>query len=281
MGKHAAVRLLILTLALGAGWIAFTQQQDEPPLKLQEVRANLHMIVGPGGNIGVLVTDEGVVLIDDKFDRHVSEILAKVKSLTDKPVRYVLNTHHHGDHTGGNAKLSEQATIIAHENARANMRGSESATLPAVTFSEQTSVFLGGQEVRAIHFGRGHTNGDSIIVFPQHRVIHTGDLFVRGAPYIDYGAGGSALDWDATLDSVMQLEFDTVIPGHGPLAKREDLVQWKEDYETVRQRVRELSRKGVSVDEAAEQLKLDDLEGWSMSGLLRRSLPQLMEEMRR
>jgi len=281
MGKHTAVRLFLLTLALGAGWIAFTQQQDEPPLKLQEVRPDLHMIVGPGGNIGALVTDEGVLLVDDKFDRHVPQILAKVKSLTDKPVRYVLNTHHHGDHTGGNAKLSEQATIIAHENARANMRGVESASLPAVTFSEQTSVFLGGREVQAIHFGSGHTNGDSIIVFPQHRVIHTGDLFVRGAPYIDYGSGGSAIEWDPTLDSVMQLEFDTIIPGHGPLAKREDLVLWKENYESVRQRVRELSRKGVSVDEAAEQLKLDDLEGWSMSGLLRRSLPRLMEEMRR
>lgn len=281
MRKQTAIRLTALSLLLGGLWVASTQQRKNQPLRLEKVRDDLHVLFGPGGNIGVLTTNEGVILIDDKFERHAPEILAKVKTLTDKPVRYVLNTHQHGDHTGGNAALAKTAEIIAHENARANMQRNAQPGLPRITFAEEATVHLGGKEVRAIYFGRGHTNGDAVIYFPQQRAIHTGDLFVRGAPFIDYSSGGSALEWDATLNAVLQLEFDIVIPGHGAVANREDLVQWKEDYETFRTRARKLSREGKSPEEAAKLIKVDDLNGWTLGRLQLRSMSGLLDELRR
>jgi glyoxylase-like metal-dependent hydrolase (beta-lactamase superfamily II) len=154
----------------------------------------------------VLPTAEGVLLVDDKFAQDAPEIVAKVKSVSDKPIRYILNTHQHGDHTGGNeAMLAASAEIIAHKNARANMVTLKMPGLPRVTFSDETQVFLGGKEVRARHLGRGHTNGDAVIYFPSERVLHTGDLFVNGgAPFIDYANGGSLVEWDKTLELAQQ-----------------------------------------------------------------------------
>ncbi len=282
MKLAALVRPLAGCLLLGGLFAAYTQQRKAPrPLDLKPVRGNLHVLVGSGGNVGVLTTNEGVLLVDDKFDRNVPEILAKVKTLTDQPVRYVLNTHHHGDHAGGNSALmKESVEAVIHENARANMtRGGQSGA-PAITFSEQATVFVGGMEARAMYFGRGHTSGDVVIYFPQLRVIHTGDLFVRGMPFIDYANGGSSLDWDDTLNSILQLEFDLVIPGHGDLATRDDLIQWKEDFEAFRNRVSDLSREGKTPEQVVEAIDLSDLEGWSIGRLAKRSLPGLLQELR-
>ena len=255
------VRGVAMAAALSGLWIAHTQQPAPEPLELQHVKGPLHAIIGAGGNVSVLVTDEGVVLGDDKFERNVPDILAKVRSLTDKPLRYNLNTHHHGDHTGGNALLqAEGMEIIAHENARANLvRGQQKGAQP-LTFSEQMSVHLGGQEVRMIYFGRGHTNGDVVLYYPQLRAIHTGDLFVTTAPFVDYPNGGSALEWDETLNAVLQLEFDTVIPGHGPVGTRADMVRWKEKFETYRERVSGSAGR-QDPEEAIAAVKIDDLPG--------------------
>ncbi len=135
-------------------------------------------------------------------------------------------------------------------------------------------------EVQALHLGRSHTNGDAVIYFPQLRAIHTGDMFVRGAPFIDYSAGGSALAWDDTLNEVLQLEFDIVIPGHGPVGDREDLSQWKADFETFRSKVGDLVDDGKDAEQIAESLDVSDLEGWSVSPLMQRSLPGLVGELR-
>jgi glyoxylase-like metal-dependent hydrolase (beta-lactamase superfamily II) len=267
-------------LLAGGLWTAWTQQ-PAAPLELQQVVGNLHLLIGSGGNVGVLVTDEGVVLVDDKFDRNVPEILAKVKTLTGKPVLYVLNTHHHGDHSGGNALLQQQRVeVVAHENARANIVRNKQPGAPHLSFDEQLSLHLGGAEVRALYFGASHTNGDAVIYFPGLRAIHTGDMFVRGAPFVDYGNGGSALEWDDTLNAVLQLEFDTVIPGHGPVGTRDDLIQWKEDFETYRERIGEMSRAGKKPEDAEKELKLDDVAGWSVGALQMRSMPGLFQELR-
>lgn len=278
MRKQTVLRLTAFVLVLGGLWSASTQQRKAANLEIQNVRGDLYVITGGGGNVGVLVTGEGVVLVDDKFDRDVPQILAKVKSITDQPVRYVLNTHHHGDHTGGNAALIQSAEVISHGNARRNMASNSQPGLPGVTFDRDVSIFLGGKQVQAHYFGRGHTDGDAVIYFPGEKVIHTGDLFVRGAPYIDYGSGGGAVPWRDTLEKILELDFDTVIPGHGPVSKREDIVRWARDYETVRKRLRELSHQGKSVEEVEQLLKLDDLRDWSLSGLFKRSLPDLYKE---
>jgi glyoxylase-like metal-dependent hydrolase (beta-lactamase superfamily II) len=244
------------------------------------VADDLHVIVGSGGNVAVLTTPDGVILVDDKFERNVPEILERVKQITDKPVRYVLNTHHHGDHSGGNQKLMAESgvEIIAHRNARANMVRTSMPGIPRITFSNETAVHLGGKEVQARYFGRGHTNGDIVIAFPTHKVIHMGDLLNAGGPFIDYSANGSGMEWTKTIDEVLKTEFDTVIPGHGPIMKRNDMLEWKKKFETMRDRVSELRRQGKSQEETAKIVKVDDL-GWGSSALVKRSLPGLYEEL--
>lgn len=280
MARIMETRVVLTVVAAAGLWVAGSQQ---PPggLAVERIAEDLHVLVGSGGNVAVLTTDEGVVLVDDKFERNVPEILEKVRGLTDKPVRYVLNTHHHGDHTGGNARLMESAEIIAHTNARANLVKNSQPGVTRMAFSDSFELHLGGKTVVARHLGFGHTNGDAVILFPQRRVLHTGDLFVRGAPFIDYANGGSSEAWMKTLDAILALDFDTVIPGHGPISKREDLVRFKESFETVRSRVRELRRAGKGREEVARELKVDDLPGWSLTGLFAKSLPGLYDEIAR
>jgi glyoxylase-like metal-dependent hydrolase (beta-lactamase superfamily II) len=266
----------------------WTQTAKPPgPLRIEKVKEDLYMISGEGGNVAVYVTSEGVILVDDMFDRNHADILAQVKSVTDKPLKYVLNTHQHDDHAGGDFKMLPIAEVIAHKNARANLVDIKQPYyedtpgtpigLPRVTFSDEMSVFLGGKEVRAKYFGRGHTSGDAIIYFPSLRTIHTGDLFLgrRAGParggtastrpaganiYVDYAQGGSFLDWTKTLDGTLGLDFDTVIPGHGPVSTKDDVVKFRSDVQTMRDRLAGMIRQGRS---KAEVLRtLEDDYGW-------------------
>jgi glyoxylase-like metal-dependent hydrolase (beta-lactamase superfamily II) len=246
------------------------------------------MISGEGGNVAVAVTNEGVLLVDDMFDRNHADILAQVRSITDRPLRYVLNTHQHDDHAGGDLKMLPIAEVIAHRNARANLVDIKQPYyedtpgtpigLPRLTFSDELSVHLGRSEVRALYFGRGHTNGDAIVYFPQLRVIHTGDLFLGRQPrpagassrppgvniYVDYAQGGSFIEWSRTLEHMLALDFDTVIPGHGPVSTRADLVAFKADLEAMRGRIAGLIRDGASKDAVLKVLESD--YGWRATG---------------
>jgi glyoxylase-like metal-dependent hydrolase (beta-lactamase superfamily II) len=281
MSRTLWVRAAIAIVSAGGLWLAGSQQPPPAELTLEKIADDLHVIVGSGGNVAVLITEEGVILVDDKFDRNIPDILAKVRSLTSKPIRYVLNTHHHGDHSGGNAALGSFVEIIAHKNARANLVKNSQPGVTRLAFNDEFELHLAGKEVRARHFGFGHTNGDAVMYFPAHRVVHTGDLFVRGTPFIDYANGGSSDAWMKTLDNILALEFDMLIPGHGAISKREDLVAWKASFEAVRDRVREMSRAGKSREDVERELKLDDQPGWTMSGLFSRSVPGLYDELSR
>ncbi len=201
MTKTVAIRSVGLMLAAAGVWTLWSQGQKQP-LTMEKVSANLYVIIGDGGNVAVMPTSEGVVLVDDKFAQDAPEILAKVKSISDKPVRYVLNTHQHGDHTGGNeAMLAANAEILIQKNARAGMVNGKQPGLPRITFGDEAQLFLGGQEIQAHYLGRGHTNGDAVMLFPGERVLHTGDLFVNGGtPIIDVANGGSIKDWEAHDD---------------------------------------------------------------------------------
>jgi len=275
---------IALATLLIAGLAAVQAQQTQnPALKIEKVKDNLFVISESGGNVAVRVTPEGVILIDDKFERNFDEIMARVKSVTGMPVKYVINTHQHGDHTGSNVQFIKTAEIIAHKNARANMvKTKQMDTPPRITFGDETAVYLGGAEVQAHYYGRGHTNGDAVIYFPDLKVVHMGDLFTAGFPYIDYENGGSLVEWSKTIDAALQLDFDTAIPGHGPVMKKADLQAHRTKIETVRQRVRELIAKGVSRDQFAAQLKVDDI-GWTLNptAIAYRSLPRLYDELSR
>src|SRR5256885_5022662 len=195
MSRSRLVRLLAALFVLQGAWLAYTQTakpKTPGPLRIEKVKNDLYMISGEGGNVAVYATGEGVVLVDDMFDRNHADILAQAKSVTDQPLKYVVNTHQHDDDAGGDLKMLPIAEVIAHKNVRANLTHIKQPYyedtpgtpigLPRITFSDETSVFLGGKETRAKYFGRGHTNGDAVIYFPDLRTIHTGDLFLGRQP---------------------------------------------------------------------------------------------------
>ena len=290
MKRAAVVAFLATILLLHTAWASYIQNVKPPgPLRMTKIKGDLHLISGEGGNVAVYVTGEGVVLVDDMFDRNHADILAQVKSVTDQPIRYVLNTHQHDDHAGGDFKMLPIAEVVAHKNARANLVDIKQPYyedtpgtpigLPRLTFTDEFAVHLGGREVRAHYFGRGHTSGDIMVYFPELRAIHTGDLFLsRAAPrggaapsrppgvniYVDYAQGGSFFEWSKTLDGALQLDFDTVIPGHGAIAAKDDVRRFKADLETMRNRLVDLVREGKTKNDIVKVLESD--YGWRATG---------------
>jgi cyclase len=281
MNRTLLVRVSAIALFLLCAWAAYTQNQGKQASnKLNKIKDDLYEIEGDGGNVAFYITNEGVILIDDKFEYDFNDIIDKVKSATNQPIRYVLNTHHHGDHTGSNAKFPATTEIISTLNARKNMIDGKQPGAPRVTFTEETAVFLGGKEVRARYYGRGHTNGDAVIYFPALRVVHTGDLVAGNSPLIDYGGGGSLVEWAKTLDGILTLDFDTMIPGHGPVGKKADIVTYRGNVEKLRTRITGLVRGGSSKDEVAKALTSEF--GWDPKGLpMTRGLDGLMVELKR
>jgi cyclase len=200
-------------------------------------------------------------------------------------VKYVVSTHHHSDHTGGNVKFLPTAEIISTANARANIVEHKQPGAPAdlaparVVFTDECSVFLGGKEVRARYFGRGHTNGDAIVYFPALRTIHTGDLMAGTTPLIDYMGGGSLKAWTQTLDEALKLDFDTVIPGHGPVTNKAGLLAYRNNVEKLRNRAAGLIREGKSQEEVGKVMAAEF--GWGPNSMqMQWSLPGMMAELR-
>jgi cyclase len=271
------------------GWEAYVQgQAPKPPaLTLNKVKDNLYEIEGDGGNVAVYITSEGVILVDDKYDQDFDNIMAKIKSVTNLPVKYVLSTHYHSDHSGGNAKFFQNtsAEIISTANARTNIvehkqSNAQPGMMPArVVFTVESSVFLGGKEVRAHYYGRGHTNGDAVIYFPAERVLHTGDLMAGNTPLIDYPGGGSLADWATTLDGALKLDFDTVIPGHGPVTNKAGLTTYRNNVDKEKNRASALIREGKSQEEVGKVMMAE--YGWTPTSLqMQWSLPGLMTELK-
>ena len=264
--------VLVLTVLTGA--------RAQNSLSIEQVKDGLYAIIGSGGNVGVRVTDEGVILIDDKFPQNFAEIQSLVSQVSDQPVRYVLNTHHHGDHSGGNVEYIEIAEIIAHQNARDNMvRGDQDAP-PRLVFTDQTAVYLGGVEGRAFYMGRGHTNGDAVIYFPDLKTVHGGALLHGTAPFIDYGNGGSSKGWVSTMNNILALDFDTAIPGHGAIMNRDDVVNFRNQMEAVRARMAGLIRSGMPKSEASDRIRTQSIS-WTLAenGLfMQRSIPGFYDE---
>jgi cyclase len=279
-------RLVLFVSTLGAvalaGVLSGQQKKPAAPMTVEKVKENLYLLRGPfnpcapngcsggygddgllheAGDVAVRVTPEGLILVDDKYQENVADILDKVKSITSQPVKYLLNTHHHTDHAGGDETFIKMTEIIAHKNVRENFLRNNQPGAPRVVFNDQASVFLGGVEVRAYYFGRGHTNGDAVIYFPDLKVIHTGDLITEGMPVMDYRNGASAVEWVKVLDKILELDFDVVIPGHGKLLKKENIRTDRQKLITMNQRMTELARKGVAKEKVFDELKLSDL-GW-------------------
>lgn len=253
------IRQAWLATAVAAASVAVGQAHAQggfgpQELAIEQVRDGIYMIrSAASGNITVLVSDDGVLLVDSKFEREYDRYMELLRTVTDQPIRFVINTHMHGDHTGGNARLAElDADIVASENARKRLAEAQALGLPNITFDDHLRLYFGGKPLDLYWFGRGHTDGDIVIHMPDENLILTGDLFAGWGPsirLIDYNGGGSLVHWSETLERVLELEFDTVIPGHSGVTDRAMLQGYLDETVRMQELIRELSRAGRTPEE--------------------------------
>src|SRR6202047_2275278 len=278
------VSLMLVAAAAFAAAAAWGQEQDfsKVQIKATKVSGNIYMLEGAGGNIAASIGEDGIVIVDDQFAPLADKIQASLKNLgiTDKPVRFVINTHYHGDHTGGNAPFANGgSTVIAQDNVRKRMatggvagnggtihmenKPVEKAALPIITFEHDVTVHLNGEDIRALHFPAGHTDGDSIIFFPKNNVVHMGDDFVRyGFPFIDVSSGGSVQGMIAAMEkATAQLPADVkVIPGHGALSNLDDV----RDFTKMLKETSAVVESALKAHKTVDQMKQEKiLAPWS------------------
>lgn len=245
MRREGLLFSVLLAALLAAAGPAAAQDPDpaKVEMKVSKVAGSVSMIEGAGGNIGVSIGADGVLIVDDQFASLVPKIRTALAGLTDRPLRFILNTHWHFDHTGGNALLGPGTTIVAHDNVRrrlesgiANLLGrrippAPREALPVISFDHTLTVHVNGEAIRALHYPNGHTDGDSVVWFTGSNVVHMGDNYVRyGLPFVDVASGGSLRGMIANVEKAMAALPDDVkvIPGHGALATKADVRQFTE-----------------------------------------------------
>lgn len=260
----AAIAGLVFSFASPS--VAQQNQVDYVPTTLS---STVTMIKGRGGNIAVSAGEDGVFIIDDQLEPLTDQLVAAIRLISDQPIRFVINTHYHGDHVGGNEKIGKAgAVIIAHDNIRERMTTDQfnhffndttpawpKGALPVVTFNDQVTLHLNGEAVTAHHVPHGHTDGDSIVYFSESNVLHMGDIFFNGRyPYIDLDGGGTVQGMIAAVEKGLELaDGETrVIAGHGPLSNRAGLQEYHDFLVTVHDRVQALVNQGMSLEQAIE-----------------------------
>jgi len=275
------LRTLLITFAtLAAAVLAQPQQPAAPaaagrgapqPQAIQQVKPGLYMITGAGGNTTVRVTSQGLIVVDGKLpgQANYDALLALIKGVSDQPIKYLIVTHHHADHTGNNQRfLDAGVQIVAHENLKKNLVTYAVDPKPAppnITYpGAEYNLTLGDVKVELHHFGRAHTSGDTVVYFPDLKVVAVSDVVTTGktGPLIDYAGGGSATDWTNVLAGILALDFDAAIPGNGDVLTKADVQAYKTKFDTVIGRAKDLVRMGVPQDQLLMQIKTDDI-GWT------------------
>ena len=277
-------RLFVASVALIASILVVHAQQQPPaqgrgggrgggqPVQpIQMLKPGLYLVPGGGANSLVRVTNEGVILIDTKLpgEANYNGLMEQIRSVTPQPVKIVIVTHHHADHTGNNDRfIAAGAQVIGHEQLAKNLdtyQFDPRPAKPSQTYNTREHVVkLGGAEVRVLHLGRAHTGGDSVVYFPDVKVVATSDAVTTGTqgPLADYAGGGSFAEWTPVLDAMLKLDFDTAVPGAGPVLTKADVQSFRTKFTTVMMRANELVQKGVPKDQLLMQLKTDDI-GWA------------------
>ncbi|MDG1570850.1 MBL fold metallo-hydrolase [Robiginitalea sp. M366] len=263
------MKKILFGLMLCVGLLTQAQRNwDAVEITSERLADNLYVLYGSGGNMGLAIGDQFAYLIDDQFAPLSDKILGAIRALTDKPLRYVVNTHWHGDHAGGNAPMAQQgATLIAHENVRKRMgsvqwAGTDRETQPApfealsrITFNEEMTVYLdAGHSMHIMHVNPSHTDGDSYVYFPEANVIHMGDNFISGYPFIDIASGG---DIDGLVQNMNMALFivddqTKIIRGHGGVAGRAELQAFRDMIDTIRMRVKQAKDAGKTLEEVQQ-----------------------------
>lgn len=245
---------LLGALALITHISSTAQTMVDAQITAQAVAGDVYMLQGPGGNIGILATDKGLLLVDDKFSPLAKKIENAMQSIENKPLKYVINTHYHGDHTGGNAFFAQKAPIFAHENVRnrLSMDSENQESLPVVTYQDGIKIYLDNEEVMLSHLPAGHTDGDTFVYFKKANVLHTGDLFFEvGFPYVDLKSGGTVKGYLASVKAMLASTPDNVIiiPGHGKITNKQRLKDFATMIEFSISRVNNAIAAGKSDDE--------------------------------
>ena len=283
MNKNLWVRLG--GLAFGSLALAAHAQFGTEPAKLELIKLQddlyvIHNEYVPG-NTTALITNEGVILVDDKFEIDATNIVALLKTVTNQPIRYVINTHYHADHSGGNATLQAGGTLaVASTQALARMVAAGQTGQPDITVQPRGAVHLGGKSAEIYWFGRAHTDGDVVVLFPQNRALAAGDMFTvgEGTPQlIDYAGGGSAKEWTATVEQALKLDFDTVVPGHGNVVKKADMQAFRTSTQRLTQLVTQAVKAGKSKADVEKLMRMEF--GWQ-DFHVQMALDGLINEMR-
>ncbi len=263
------MKKIIVALSLFSTFV-LQAQQKEVVITLQELTPDIQMLTGQGGNIGVFKNEKGLFIIDDQFARLSSKILTKLKSISDQPVTMVVNTHFHGDHTGGNENMSKQgATIFAQKNVRKRMLNNQKqkgqinkGSLPVITFEEGLDLYFENENIVVTHVHNAHTDGDALVYFAQGNVLHMGDTFFNGRyPYVDLRSGGSILGYiKASEKALLLIDDETkIIPGHGKLASKKDLQTFLSMLKTITENVQKEISKGASEQDIINNTKLTEV----------------------
>jgi cyclase len=281
-------RLVLLGALVCVGALSISAAQQPPPpappgprvIDMQKLKDNLYVLTTStpgnqatfsGGNVAVFVTDGGVTLVDTKLNGWGQAVVDKVKSVTDKPITTIINTHTHGDHTGNNGFFGANVEVVAHANTKTNMekmdafKGEGAKFLPKKTYIDKLTVGSGKDRIDLYHFGPGHTNGDTFVVFPEHRILHTGDMFAwKDAPFCDRNNGGSCLSLPRTLQLAIAgiKNVDTIIPGHSPMMTPKDLQEFQRFTADLASHATNSMQAGKTVDEAAAAFKADKYPGY-------------------
>jgi cyclase len=284
----AMKRLLLLGVLLGTGTLSMAVAASQAPaqpagprvIDIEKLKDNLYVLTSStpgnaatfsGGNVAVFITDSGVTLVDTKLAGWGQAVLDKVKSVTDKPVTRIINTHTHGDHTGNDGFFGTSVEIVAQENTKANMekmdafKGDNAKFLPKKTYKDKLTLGSGKDRIDLYYFGAGHTNGDAFIVFPALRVLHTGDIFAwKDGPFCDRTNGGSCVELPRTLQKAIAgiKDVDTIIPGHSPMMKPADLQGFQRFTADLLSHSIDAMKAGKSVDDAAAAFKVDKYPGY-------------------
>lgn len=273
--KHLSI-IIFLCLSV----LSYSQRDfSKVEIKTTEIKPNLFMLEGSGGNIGVLTGEDGIIMIDDQFAPLSEKIKTAISELSDQPIKYLLNTHWHGDHTGGNANFGKEgAIIVAQNNVRERLSTEQTnkafnrttppspkEAWPQITFEEDMTIHLNGESVMLVHVHNAHTDGDAFVYFMDSNVLHMGDCFFNGRfPYIDLGSGGSIDGAITAVQTALMLSnhATVIIPGHGKLAHKADLLKYYTMLETMKERVLAAMDKGQSIDDMKAGNLGEGFEGW-------------------